>query len=83
MPDRIPLMTSMQRASDQLFRFEVDTIVALLPTTEGLGVFKVMQRVARLADRPFSYAVATAPVDGRDLDSLLYEASRRTEHVTF
>ena len=71
------------RASDLLFRSDVDTIVALLPTTEALGVSKVMQRVARLADRPFSYAVATAPVDGRHLDSLLDEASRRTEHVTF
>jgi GGDEF domain-containing protein len=71
------------RAADLLFRYDPDTIVALLPMAGSDGAARVMQRVARLTDRPISYAVATAPGDGRDLETLVDAACRRVQHITF
>jgi len=52
-----------------------------LPMAGGKGASKVMQRVARLTDRPIAYAVATAPGDGRDLESLVEVAVRRARRL--
>jgi len=65
------------RATDQLFRIDEDTVVAVLSVTTDAGAKKVMSRVARLTDRPFAYGVATSPRDGRNLELLVEQARAR------
>ena len=69
-------MRASVRATDQLFRYSEDTLVGLFPMAKGMGAAYVMKRAARLTDRPFAYALAVAPTDGTDIDTLVDQAYR-------
>jgi len=71
------------RDSDRPFRLDADTIVLLLLGTKGANVWKVMHRVSRLTDRPFSYTIAEAPTQGADLYELIEAADLGAQHCSF
>jgi GGDEF domain-containing protein len=70
-------MRASLRATDQIFRIDDDTVVALLPMAAGRAVGAVVERAARLVDRPFSWGPAFAGIDGRSIDELVQRAMGR------
>jgi GGDEF domain-containing protein len=75
-------MRASLRASDQVFRLDADTLVALLPMAAGRAVGAVMERAARLADRPFLWGAAFAGLDGWELGQLVARAAARLHAVS-
>jgi GGDEF domain-containing protein len=74
-------MRASLRASDQIFRLDADTLVALLPLAAGRVVGVVMEQAARLADRPFHCGAAFADLDGSTLGELVARAVLRLHPV--
>jgi len=70
-------MRASLRATDQIFRVDTDTLVALLPMAAGRGVGAVMDRAARLTDRPFMWGAAFAGLDGKTTGELVERATGR------
>jgi diguanylate cyclase len=65
------------RGEDSAYRIGGDEFAALLPEATARQTETVMQRVAATSSTPFTWGVASCPVDGPTIEPLLVTADAR------